>query len=71
MSLLRVEEQVQPKVNILELETYQETFGPNSRRKKVKLNYENLEEMQNAIEMKDGVYEVVKDKNLNKQDVQQ
>ena len=49
-------------VRLLETETYEKTFGPQSRRKKVKLSKSNFEEMVEDIENKE--YHVENDHDL-------
>lgn len=45
---------------------WQEVFGPKSRRKRVKVNCANLEEMVEQAENKQSEYKVQDDSNLNK-----
>lgn len=54
------------KIKILDLESYNDTFGPNKRRKRVKLNMSNFEEMAEDIGQKDGKYVVTADQDLTK-----
>ena len=49
LSLLVEPEQKKTKMNILDLESYHDTFGPKSRRKRVKLNSENLAELVDEV----------------------
>lgn len=44
-------------MKILEVESYVDTFGPKSRRKKPKLLCMDLEEMGKQLEEKDGKYD--------------
>ena len=65
LSLL-VEPEAKPsKVNILDLETYCDTFGPKSKRKRVKLNSENLDELMVTVNDKDTNYDRLKDTKMN------
>lgn len=48
-------------MRLLEVETYAETFGPQSRRKRVKLNFGNMEELIENVEQKE--YDIDKDLN--------
>lgn len=41
------------KLRLLEVETYESTFGPNSRRKRVKLGLGNMEELIEEVEKKE------------------
>lgn len=45
------------KVRLLDIETYEDTFGPKSRRKKIKLNLNSLEEMADKVEERQKEYE--------------
>ena len=45
LSLLVEPESKKSKLNILDIESYNETFGPKSRRKRVKLSVDNLLEL--------------------------
>jgi nuclear GTP-binding protein len=68
MSLL-VDPERQNRVKILQIEKYEDTFGPNMRRKRVKLNNCSLEEMAETVEEKAVEYTTDKDTNINKHDV--
>ena len=57
MSLL-VDPVKENKIKILEVEKYEDTFGPQKRRKRVKLNTSSLEEMCNEVVDKEDNYNV-------------
>ena len=54
------------KANILELEPYEACFGPQKRRKRVKLNTDSLEEIVKQVDDKFTNYQVEKDTNIQK-----
>lgn len=63
MSLL-VDAVKENKIKILEVEKYEDTYGPKSRRKRVKLNASSMEEMcTEAMDLEDN-YNVEQDKNV-------
>jgi nuclear GTP-binding protein len=47
----------QNRVRLLDIETYEATFGPKSRRKRTKLDLNNLEEMAQKVEERQNTYE--------------
>jgi len=49
LSLLVEPEPKPSKANILDLESYSDTFGPKSKRKRVKLNSDNLDELMEVV----------------------
>jgi nuclear GTP-binding protein len=55
------------RMNLLEVETYEDTFGPKSRRKRVKLETEDMVNMLDKVEKKQEEYKHEKDRNLMKQ----
>ena len=63
MSLL-VDPVKENKIRILEVEKYEDTYGPQKRRKRVKLNCSSLEEMCVEVEDKEVNYTVEGDKNI-------
>lgn len=65
LSLLVESTKKSSKVDLLELESYADTFGPKSKRKRIKLNAESLEDMVNNIEQKEQSYKTENDLNLN------
>jgi nuclear GTP-binding protein len=67
LSLLVEPEAKNNNLNILDIESYKDTFGPQSKRKRVKLMAENMEEMMQEVEKKD--YDVRKDERLDKHKV--
>lgn len=56
------------KLRLLEVETYESTFGPNSRRKRVKLSMGNMEELIEEAEKKEYDIEHDADNLKNKED---
>lgn len=56
------------KLRLLEVETYESTFGPNSRRKRVKLSMCNMEELIEEAEKKEYDIEHDADNLKNKED---
>lgn len=56
------------KVRLLDVETYEETFGPKSRRKRIKLQVNSLEEMAEKIEEKQQAYEPEKDMDIEREE---
>ena len=63
MSLL-VDPVKENKIRILEVEKYEDTYGPQKRRKRVKLNCSSLEEMCVEVVDKEVNYTVEGDKNI-------
>ena len=63
MSLL-VDPVKENKIRILEVEKYEDTYGPQKRRKRVKLNCSSLEEMCVEVDDKEVNYTVEGDKNI-------
>lgn len=59
------------KVRILDLQGYEETFGPKSRRKKVKLNTSSYEELVQEVDTKTETYKITDDSYLNKEALEQ
>jgi len=57
------------KIKILEIEKYEDTYGPQARRKRVKLNSSSLEEMYNEVVDKEDNYNVEQDKNRKVEEV--
>lgn len=57
------------KMKILDIEKYEDTFGPKSRRKKVKLNTTSYAELVNEAEEKDDNYKYDDDQYLHKEEV--
>lgn len=55
------------KIRLLDVETYEETFGPKSRRKKIKLQVNSLEEMAEKVEEKTQTYEPEKDRDIKRE----
>ena len=53
-------------MNLLEVEKYQDTFGPKSKRKKPKLESTNLEELNKEADHEFDSYNIEKDTNRNK-----
>lgn len=52
-------------MDLLELESYADTFGKKARRKRVKLNAETLEEVAQEAQLKENKYEASNDTKLN------
>lgn len=67
LSLLVEPEPKNNNLNILDIESYKDTFGPQSKRKRVKMMAENLQEMMEEVEKKE--YDVRKDDRLDKHKV--
>ena len=65
ISLLK-ENTYENRMNLLEVESYQDTFGPKSRRKRCKLETSNLVNMMEKTEKKNDSYKHEKDNNLQK-----
>ena len=57
------------KVNLLEVEPFETTFGPKSRRKKPKLNTYNFGNMLEKVEKSSEGYNHEKDKDLHRNDI--
>ena len=56
------------KIKVLEIESYKNTFGPKSQRKRPKLNTTSMELMRKNAEIMVERYDPVKDKDLHKND---
>lgn len=65
MSLL-VEESKNNKMNLLEVEKFEDTFGPKSRRKKPKLDGFTYESLNEEADTKYEGYNIEKDTNRTK-----
>lgn len=59
------------KVRILDIEKYEETFGPKCRRKKVKLNTTNYSELLEEAEQKGDKYDLADDVYHNKEQIEE
>lgn len=57
------------KIRLLDVETYEETFGPKSRRKKIKLQVNSLEEMAEKVVEKTQTYEPEKDRDIKREEL--
>jgi nuclear GTP-binding protein len=57
------------KINLLEVESFESTFGPKSRRKKPKMDSYTAVNMLEKIEEKQGLYNHEQDKDLHKFDI--
>ena len=56
---------------LLQVSTFQDTFGPNSRRKRMNLQMQGLDELMESVEEKRGFYDADKDADLHKNDFQE
>lgn len=61
MSLLTTDENKIGKMSLLETESFTNTFGPKSKRKRPRLTSSSLDELLTTVETKEGTYEEVKD----------
>lgn len=68
MSLL-VEQATNNKMNLLEVEKYQDTFGPKARRKKPKLDSLTYDAMYNEADHHFESYDINKDSNRLKHQI--
>jgi len=59
----------QNRVRLLDVETYQDTFGPKSRRKRTKLELNNMEELAEQVEKKQSTYDPEKDRDIKREEV--
>lgn len=59
------------KIRILDVEKYEDTFGPKSRRKKVKLNSATYEDMLEAADDSTKTYTLGGDNYLNKDQIEE
>ncbi|EGR31865.1 hypothetical protein IMG5_100140 [Ichthyophthirius multifiliis] len=57
------------KMNILDIEKYEDTFGPKARRKRVKTDNYTYEDMIEKVVEQEQKYDHSKDKDLHKQDM--
>jgi nuclear GTP-binding protein len=58
----------QNRVRLLDVETYEETFGPKSRRKRTKLDLNNMEELAEKVEKKQSTYDPEKDRDIRREE---
>lgn len=56
---------------LLQVSSFGETFGPNSRRKRMNLQLQGLDELMENVEEKQGFYDAEKDADLHKNDFQE
>jgi len=56
------------KLNILEVEKYEDTFGPKSKRKRVKIDAMCMEELAKEADDKGNSYDTTKDRNIIPED---
>ncbi|CAD8070445.1 unnamed protein product [Paramecium primaurelia] len=71
LSLLVEAQKKNKNVPLLELESYEDTYGPKSKRKRIKLNVETMEGLADHAQQQEQTYVVEKDEKLNPVEVVQ
>lgn len=64
MALIQEEPDAAPRVNVLDYEKYEDTFGPKKKRTRAKLGFKSLEELAQQSEAKEKVYDIEKDQSI-------